>query len=159
MQKTNATLIFFAVAALILASACGGGGGGGGNAAPHTRAVVKLATSGTSANIGIVQVRLNLPSGVTVKATNGETESGVVTGIGTTAGADTEYGVYSAPSVTVVIAKAVGFSAGEFATVNCDIAVGSDPKTADFTASNLDVRDLDGKPINGMTATLTVTFN
>ncbi len=139
-----------------LLSGCGGGGGGGNGSHP-TQAVVKLSTSGTG-TIGIVQVRLTLPAGVTVKATNRVTDTGVVTASGNAGGAEIVYGIYSSPTMTVVIGKTSGFSPGEFATVNCDIASGSTPSESDFSVSNLDAWDVDGKSMAGLTAGFTADF-
>jgi len=151
-------LLFILIIPLLIMTACGGGGGGGDNG-PHaaTQAIVKLSTAGTG-TIGIVQMRLTLPTGVTVRATSSVTDSGVVTPSGNATDAELVYGIYSAPAVTVVVGKAVGFNSGEFAIVNCDIASGSTPVESDFSVSDLDARDADGKSITGLTPNRSVTF-
>jgi len=142
---------------------CGGGGGGGTPAPQPTTAVIKIAVQGTpsASPLGGVQAKLHLPAGVTVKATQNapQTDDGVVTASGVALGADLVMGVYSAGTVSVYVAKVVGFSAGEFATVNCNIAVGSFPVSAGFSVSDLKVFGLNGKEIIGLTPTFTATIN
>jgi hypothetical protein len=165
---------------LTVLSACGGGGGGdaGITVQQPTTAVITLATTGTiTANTIITgyDVLIRLPAGVTVKSTTSpQTDSGVVTATGTASGSSV-VAVYSAATSTlsgtvrILIAKADGFSgAGEFGTVNCDIAAGYYPKTTDFplptfVASGLDISDPDYPstvdPINNLTLTSTVVIN
>ncbi len=135
------------ICALVLTalSACGGGGGGdaGITVQQPTTAVIKLATTdnGTKPANTIItgyDVLITLPAGVTVKSsTPPQTDNGVVTATGTAAGSSV-VAVYSAATSTlsstvrILIAKADGFSAGEFATVNCDIAAGHYPGATDF---------------------------
>jgi len=161
-MKKLISLMFVAVMAVTL-TACGGGGGGGGTPGRKqpTIAVIKIATLGTpsSSPINGAQAILHLPAGVTVKATQNapQTDTGVVT----SSGADLFLGVYSAATgtVQVYVAKTAGIAVGEFATVNCDIAKGSFPASADFSVSNLSVVDADGNLITGLTATFNATIN
>jgi hypothetical protein len=166
MKQIKLFGIFFSIVIIFTLASCGGGGGGGDTPTPPppTKAIMKIATTGSpsASPIGIVQARLNLPSGVSVKATQNITDSGVVTASGNataTPGSLIESGIYSSGSVTVTIANTSGFAVGEFATVNCDIAAGSFPKASDFSITNLDARDLNGNVISGLTPTFAATIN
>lgn len=152
-----------------LLSACGGGGGGG-TAAP-TKAVVTIATTGTLASgtlIGGIDIALNLPAGVSVKATSDAanpavlvTDSGVVAVSGVAAGANsTALGTYTATpnAVAIKVVNADGFITGEFVTVNCDIAPGTTAAAADFTMGAMTAVDLNGAEIEGLAAHMNVTL-
>jgi hypothetical protein len=150
--------------------ACGGGGGGGGGGSTltptqPTTAVIKIATQGTPSNSPIsgVQAILHLPAGVTVKAAQSapQTDSGVVAASGNAAGSELVLGTYSATNKTVSLSviKSSGFAVGEFVTVNCDIASGTFPASADYGVSNLTAVDMNGSAITGLTATFTATIN
>lgn len=157
MKSTNWTRRFVFLLALTTAWGCGHGGGG---VVQPTKAVVMLSMQGeTVQTIGGVQASLLLPSGVTVKATQNapQTDDGVVV----SPGADLVMAVYSAStnSVSVYVAKSSGMETGVFATVNCDIAVGSFPRKADFAVTDLSVWNIDGAPVAGLTASLTVTID
>jgi hypothetical protein len=149
--------------------ACGGGGGGAAPASAPTTAIVKILTSGTLASgalIGGIDVTLNLPAGVSVKATPDSvnpavyvTDAGVITVSGVAAGTNTTaIGTYTASpnSVAIHVVNADGFGTGEFVTITCDIAAGTTVAATDFTTGTLYVADVDGATIPGLTAGTTV---
>jgi hypothetical protein len=116
-------------------SSCGGSSGGGAAQQPaattQTRAIVKLSTSGTTTRIGGVDVKLALPSGVTVKATASppETDPGVAVASGQAAANSLVAATYTAGSpgivhVVLVNSSTIGIGNGEFATITCDLASG-----------------------------------
>jgi hypothetical protein len=147
MKRLSLSILLALIPVVTLLAACGGGGGGGDagvTVQQPTTAIIKLATTinGTiPANTIITgyDVLISLPAGVTVKSTTTppQTNDGVVTATGAAAGASVA-AVYSAATSTlsgtirILIAEADGFSAGEFSTVNCDIAAGHYPTAADF---------------------------
>jgi hypothetical protein len=112
--------------------------------------VLKLASGGTldAGNlIGAVDLTLNLPANVSVKATPDASNPSilvadqgavVLSGTAAAAGITIHIATYTPaagaePSkVRIVLANSAGFGMGEFATVNCDIASGF-PRTTDFT--------------------------
>jgi hypothetical protein len=85
----------------------------------------------------------------------------VVTASGVAVSDSTVLATYSAPSGTipgtarVLIVNTNGFGTGEFATINCDIAAGSDPQATDFSLINFKVKDLEGAAITGLTTGFT----
>jgi hypothetical protein len=162
MKKRIFTMMLLTIALL---AACGGGGGGTSTPAQPTTAVIKIATQGTPSNSPIrgVQVVLHLPAGVSVKTAQSElqTDPGVVVASGNAAGAELVIGSYAAVSNTVSLSvvKSTGFAVGEFVTVNCNIAAGTFPSSADFNVSNLTSFDTNGAAVTGLTATFTATIN
>jgi hypothetical protein len=172
MKKTSLFVQLMLITGLAAMIGCGGGGGG--DAAPqYTKAIVTLSTTGTlpaGTKIGGIQVTVNLPAGVTAKASLYSagsstlvTDTGVITASGTASGSYTS-GVYLANTaastykISMGIVNANGFSTGEFAQVSCDIAAGSSPTAADFSLSNFAVVDLNGGPLTGLTPGTTVAF-
>lgn len=137
-----------------------------------TRAVITLATSATGSTPLIygVQATVNLPAGVTVKASSSsgtamDTDTGVVVASGQAAGAELVHASYVASSATltmgkveVFVAKSSGFSSGEFALVTCDIAAGSSPGATDFTVTDFKAVDQNGATIAGLTAGFTASM-
>jgi hypothetical protein len=178
MKKLSLTSVVVCAFAFTVLSACGGGGGAGVTVLQPTTAVIKLATTdnGTKPANTIItgyDVLISLPAGVTVKSTTAppQTNDGVVTATGAATGASIA-AVYSAATSTlsgtvrILIAKADGFSAGEFVTVNCDIAAGHYPKTTDFpqptffAASGYDTKQNSTVDLtNDLTLTSTVVVN
>ncbi|MGC1453981.1 MAG: hypothetical protein WA946_02165 [Nitrospirota bacterium] len=172
------TLFGLLITCFILVSlvACGGGGGGGGSApAQSTKAVITLSMAGTLPAGALVygtQATVNLPAGVTVKASPSSanpqvmvTDTGVVSASGQAANAETVLATYLASSTTastskvaLYVAKSGGFSVGEFALVNCDITAGHFPAAADFTVTDFKTFDSNGLTISGLTAGLTATI-
>lgn len=183
MKRLSLFILLMLISTFAILSACGGGGGGGGagvTAQQPTTAVIKLSTAvnGTMPANTIItgyDVLITLPAGVTVKSTTAppQTNNGVVTATGAAAGSNIA-AVYSAATSTVSGTVRVlilanpnnsGFSAGEFATVNCDIAAGHFPGTADFpkptfAASGYDTNLNSNVDItNDLTLTSTVAIN
>jgi hypothetical protein len=134
----------------------------------YTRAVVTISqTSSLSSGIQIYGARatVNLPQGVTVKASPSSanpavmvTDTGVVSPSGQAAGAETVLATYVPASSTsttnkveLYIAKSSGFPQGEFVTVNCDITEGSFPEATDFTVTDFEAFDQNGASITGLT--------
>ncbi|MCK9417912.1 MAG: hypothetical protein M0R70_00865 [Nitrospirae bacterium] len=175
MKKTSFIILLLLVTSALLFSACGGGGGGGttegnttgGNTTTQsTQAIVKLSATGTLATgtqIGGIDITMHLPAGVTIKSTTNppETDSGIVTASGLAVSNSSVVANYTASSGTVhiVLANPNGFSTGEFATVNCDIAAGSNPTQTDFSVVNMTAKDLNGIAISGLSAVLTADIH
>ncbi len=132
------------------------------------QAIVKIMTSGNTqgAQIGGIDVTLDLPPGVSVKATPDAqnpnvlvTDSGVVVASGAAAGPNTLVtGTYTAsPNRVYVHVANAGFGTGEFATVTCDLATGATVTAGDFNTESLYVVDnQNATEITGLTAGLTV---
>lgn len=163
MRKTTLSAL---LTLLILASLAACGHHKSGPAQPTT-AILTLSTAGTntSAVIGGVEAEIELPAGVTAKASIPtanpsimETDGGVVTASGAAAGATFVHGMYSSAATpntykvdVSVGAPANGFTAGNFATVNCDVTAGYFPANSDFHIPNYKVVDLNGATIPGLT--------
>lgn len=141
------SFIYMMTSAVILLAGCGGGGASSGTPQPQvpTAAVVTLSTTGTVPSgdaIGGIDVTLNLPPGVTVKATQNPPipDTGVVVPQGTAANASsgtsflTTYTPGAPGKVRIQLISSNGIAPNEaFALVNCDIASGSSPVPTDFT--------------------------
>ena len=167
MKRAIQAKLLMTVLILVSLTACGGGGG----AAPsYTKAIVTLSTAGTGTLIYGIQVTVNLPAGVTAKASlysagsSSIVDAGVITATGTAAGSYTS-GAYLAGAasstykITMDVFNANGFSGpGEFAQVTCDITAGSSPSAAGFSLSNFEAVDGGGVSIPGFTSGFTVTF-
>ncbi len=163
MKKTTITGLLVLIISLFTISGCGGSGGGDDTPPPTqpTTAEVKLISQGAGTIHGI-DVIVELPAGVTVKATPDATnpsvmvtDTGVVTASGTADASTNIIATYTAtPSgvVAIHVTNAAGFAPGEFATVTCDIAVGSFPVDADFSVTDFTAFDGNGVEIDGMTA-------
>jgi hypothetical protein len=150
-----------------LLPACGGGGGG--TDQQPTKAVVKILTSGTlpsGTHIGGIDATLNLPAGVSVKAVPDtlnpnvlQTDSGVIAVSGVASGSNAAViGTYTATqnAVSIHVVNAVGFGTGEFVTVTCNLASGATVTAGSITAPALSAVDLNGAPITGLTAGVSV---
>ena len=165
MKKINLVVLISSLVSIFVVTGCGGGGGSGGGTTPSpvtpTKAVVNLSTVGSPSAAPLigVQATLHLPVGVTVKASVNapQTDTNVVVASGNAVPADLVFGVYSG-TVNAYVAKAAGFASGEFATVNCDIAVGSSPSASSFSVSDLIVSDLVGGLITGLTPSISISF-
>ena len=133
-----------------------------------TKAVITLSTSGTLPAGTLIygaQATIHLPAGVTAKASPSSadpskmvTDNGVVVATGTSVGAEIVLATYltstSTPTTYAVesyIAKSSGFSTGDYMTVNCDIAAGSNPAATDFSVSDFKAVDVNGATITGLT--------
>jgi len=167
-MKLKHLLHAFFFLAVSLLTACGGGGGD--TTAQPTTATLKLSTSGTLASgtsLAGIGISVVLPSGVTVKTNaDGSVASGKVVVSGVAAPGSFAPPIYTPANGTtpaklsfVMVSNAsAGFGTGEFATVVCDIAAGSDPKTTDFTLADFKPVDLKGAAVSGLTANVTVTM-
>jgi hypothetical protein len=154
-------LIFGMIAALAAISLGGcGGGGGGGTPTPPTKAIVKVATTGTLPQgtlIGGIQATVTYP---TTKGLSITTSDVVASGAGAATGTILVPNVNTAGQVILGLINATGIQAGEFATLTFAIAAGNTPVAADFTiAPGATVADVGGNTIAGMTVgILSVTF-
>ena len=174
MKKIFITGILVLALGTMMLSACGGGGGT--TTSPPTTAVLTLSSEVTgtipaTTTINSYQVTVTLPAGVTVKSTNPpQTDDGVVTGAGNWAGT-TAIGLYTAATTTppqagtvkITIGNGVGFSAGEFSIVNCDIAPGTSLTPSDFTLPTLDDAtgwdSISNSTVPGLASQLTITVS
>jgi len=165
------TLLFLLTLCLLPQLAgCGGGGGGGSTTASPSVITVTLSTIGTLSSgklIGDIDVTLNLPTGVTVKASPSLINSsilvpndGVIVLQGGAVTATTQilsatYVQGATNKVVLRLINANGLGIGEFARINCDVAGGSTPSTSDISitpnvASTTGVFDLDTAPLPGV---------
>lgn len=149
------TFLILLISLAIQFAGCGGGGGGGAatttptTTPPTTTAsVVTLATVEGVPNgslIGDIDFTLNLPTGVTVKATPSQSnpavmipDAGVVVLKGTASGATlTATYVPGTPGkVDIKLISATGITPGTtFAVVNCDVAAGASPAPTDYSTT------------------------
>lgn len=154
---------------------CGGGGGGGTGGGSKvepdpvpTNAVVKLYSEGVlpaGTSLAGIGITVNLPAGVTVQMDDaGKVVGGAVAGSGVAEGkavlAEPDYtpATDTAPAkLSFVLAgtDAEGFGTGEFATVTCLVAAGTNPQPTEFTLSDFSPVDLRGAAVEGLTATHT----
>jgi len=163
------TWMLFGLAILSFIVAIVGGCAGTGIGTPAQLAtpgasttVVTLSTNGTLPNgksIGGIDITLNLPPGVTVKADKTtETLPGVVVSSGAAKGAPLVAKFTSAAGIApamvrVVLLKLSGFGTGEFATLNLDID-GPVPALTDFSTTRVTITDINGTTMNGLTTTV-----
>jgi hypothetical protein len=136
----NKQLISRFLATVFVATLTACGGGGGDSSAPTT-AAVKLSTvakAGENPQIKALSVTLQLPAGVTLKTVGStqQTADGVVRySSGTTAFSNLTSQLFPRPPVgsyaggtnivtVTVFSATTAFGAGEFATINCDVAGG-----------------------------------
>ena len=145
----------------------GGDGTTGGGSTQPTKAVVKIAMTGTLPTgtlIGGIDITVSLGPGVTAKSTSNppETDAGVVVASGVASTNALILATYTPSSgsahgtARLLVIKSSGFGTGEFATVHGDIAAGYNPTSADFTVNALTVIDLNGAPLSGLTAVFKV---
>ena len=129
-------------------------------AAP-TSGLLKLASSGNATTIGALDVTVNFPAGVMVKAdtATGEVTPGVVTisggaAVGANKLASAKFTPGSPPQLHVILINTAGFGAGEFVTIKFDLAAGgSFPANKEaFSVAGLAAKDLDGIALGGVTA-------
>lgn len=142
-------------------TACGGGGSG--TAAVPVTATLKLATTGTSAaNLSGIDITLHLPAGVVPALNNDGTvavtvvsPSGVAS-TGTLVAANyTPANIPTNGSLRISLISATGFGVGEFATINLNVATGSNPTLSDFTLSGFDPIDISYTHVLTLSAVLT----
>ena len=108
--------------------------------AQPTKAIIKVSTTGVGAGtlIGGLNMTLTLPAGVTVaKNPDNSTANGVcvTSGVAATSGALSIGNATTAGSVGIGMITTSGFGGGEFVTVNADVATGTFPTPADFSAA------------------------
>ena len=172
MKRISVTGLLVLICILVSLAACGGGGGGGGGSttpAP-TQAVLTLSTSGTGTIAGI-EVTVNLPAGVTAKATAAPgnpsvfvADVGVVTSAGSATGAEAAMATFvtsttsSTSKLMVYVAKSSGFTTGNYAVIKCDIAAGHVPAAANFSVSDFQPVDVDGAAMTSITPGLAVVM-
>jgi hypothetical protein len=173
MKRTLTPKFLLALIILVSLAACHGSSSG---PAQPTKAVITLAMTGTLPTGTLIygaRATVNLPTGVTVKASPSsanpnamETDSAVVTASGQAAGAEIVFASYIASSATTTvgkveinIAKSTGFSTGDFATVNCVIAAGHSPSAADFTITDFKAIDQNGVTISHLTVGFTADIH
>jgi hypothetical protein len=157
----------FLAAAMITLVGCGGGGGGGGTTpvpappAQPTKAIVKLATSGTlpaGKSISGIDVTLTYATnkGLSIGASDV-----VISGVGS--GSLLVPNTTTAGQVRLGMISATGIQTGEFATLTFNIASGNSPVAGDFAiaagASIIDNSSPSALPLSGISATIAdVTF-
>ena len=170
LNKTGFSGILLLAMIALLSGGCSSGGdsGTGNGTQDPTTATIKITAIGTlptNSTIGGVDLSLILPAGVTVKTSPGNLsalvpDAGIVTASGAAAANSRVYAVYTAGagavlgSVRILLANTQGFAPGEFVTVDCDIASGHRPATADFSASGIKFVDGNGKALDGLSATV-----
>lgn len=173
----NLSTMFFA---LTVISMFGCGGGGSTPAPPPTKAKLALLSLSTTAGtkIGSIEVTVELPAGVTVKATQSatnpdklETDLGVVVLSGATVADPTAFGqlkpvgVYTPATATtpgkvfISLPAQVDFNPGEYVTVNADFPAGTVLVAADFKLIGFTAFDSNGAPMPGVTSSFVVAFN
>jgi hypothetical protein len=139
------------------------------------KAVITLSTSGALPAGTLIygaRATINLPAGVTAKASPSSadpsqmvTDNGVVVAAGASVGAELVLASYTTSTTTppthsieLNVAKSDGFSTGDFVTVNCDIAAGSNPAATDFPVTDFEAVDQNGATITGLTVGMTAAI-
>lgn len=147
---------------ILVLSGCAGAGKGATAQLAATGAsstVVTLSTNGTlpeGKSIGGIDVTLNLPPRVTVKADKtSETLPGVVVSSGVAQDAPlvakfTPAAGDAPARVRVVLLKLSGFKIGEFATLSLEVD-GPVPPLSDFSTTKVTITDINGMTLNGLT--------
>lgn len=150
---------------LVLAG-CGGGGGSSSPPASNV-AMVTLSVQGTTGTIGAVDVTVDLPAGVTVASdasNNYVVSSGVLTAVGSASNSIVVGRFIPATATTpakvrIAVINSVGFAAGEFLTMKCDIAPGTTPQASGFSVEpGASVIDGAGQALPGASVVLAVTL-
>ena len=174
MKKNACTVIL--LGALTVLSACGANPATSGNpASGSSQANIKISTQGSLASgtkIGGINVTLNLPPGVTVKASPDSAKPTVLVvnaGVVIPSGVDSTANVLTTAiytpasggepgSVALTVVNANGFGIGEFVTITCDLAADIQPAASDFnvTGPGIAIRDLNGASISGINAALSM---
>ena len=166
-NRIRANVLILALS-LTLVAACGKNGDIDQSVPQPSKAVVKIAATGTvdpGILIGGITVTVVLPSGVTIKAIPDTqnpsilvTDPGMVTASGVA-------GAYAAAFATVdqagrnvhiQVYNQNGFDIGEFVTLTCDIVPWAPPAVGSFGLGGFTAKDLNGADINGLSANLTV---
>ena len=126
-------------------------GGSRGNCEAH-QAALKLSTTGIDTTIAGIDVILQLPAGVTYRdaaPSNVVAAANPLIAINPNVPGEVHIGVVTT----------TGFRTGDFFTVNCDIADGSMPNTADFLIRYFGASDLDGRTLDNLAPILSVEIH
>lgn len=138
--------------------------GGTANPIPvPTGGLLKLRTAGASGTIGGIDVTVNLPAGVTVKAdaNTGETASGAVSISGSAAvGSNKLSSAKFTPAsggnparLKIILINTSGFGqGGEFVTIRFDLTGESLPAPTAFSVTGFAATDLSASPLSGINA-------
>jgi len=126
---------------LVFLQACGGGGTASVPQVQKTANVVFATSTVDSANTHLrsVYIEAVLPEGVSVATNPGSTEikSGVLVGVGTTAG-QVFFGTYSAAirkvKIPAISVSSADMSIGPFASLACDVMPGNTLNTSQFSS-------------------------
>lgn len=113
-----------------------------------TRKTIVLASAGTNALLSGIEATISLPPGVTIKAgAGGQVLDSVLMASGGASQGALASGKYT-PSTAMTrgtiklgVISATGFAAGEFATLQCDIAADATPNLTDFLVTGVKVLD------------------
>jgi hypothetical protein len=155
---------------------CGAIGTGLGTLPQTSRKVVTLSTAGTLPNgalIGVIDITLNLPAGVTVQSSPSSLNAaillpadGVVVLQGVAVGASNQlltpsYVKGPPGKVGIRLVSGNGLSTGAFAAVNCDVAPGAAPLPSDFSitpnvTATTGVFDVNTAALSGVNVTISV---
>lgn len=168
----------FVVMAVMSLFGCGGGSST--PAPPPTKAKLALLSQSATAGTKIrgIEVTVELPAGVTVKATPSatnpdklETDLGVVVLSGATIADPTAFGqlkpvgVYTPATTTtpgkvfISLPAQVDFNPGEYVTVNADFPAGTVLVAADFKLIGFTAFDSNGALMPGVTSSFVVAFD
>ena len=127
-----------------------------------TGGLLQLVCSGGATTIGAIDVTVNLPAGVTVKANaaTGEVTSGdvvTISGVAAVGGnnlVSAKFTPGTPGQLHIALINTAGFGPGEFVTIKFDLAGGSFPANASaFAVAGFAASDPAGAPLGGMTAT------
>jgi hypothetical protein len=116
-----------------------------------------ISVAGSASPIAGIEVLVSLPPGVTVKSDakgilSGSSlqVSGRALASALIAGNYTPASAAMRGKVKLALISATGFAAGEFATLQCDVAPDASPLSSDFNLSLLDAVDGRGAPLTGL---------
>ena len=125
------------------------------NIGGSTRALT-ISVAGTTALISGIDIVVTLPPGVTVKAAADGSVSSSALQIPAAFANTLAVGHYTPPSasarggVRLGVISAAGFAAGEFVTLQCDVAPDAAPQDSDFVLSVQDAVGADGALLSGL---------
>jgi len=122
---------------------------------------LSISLSGSKSLISVLDLRITLPAGVTVKSDAlGNLPAGVLSGApqnALAAGVLTPATPGSSGTVRFGVASATGFPAGAVLVLQYDAASGAHPLAADFAPMLLEAYDVQQAPLGGLS--LSVTLN
>lgn len=156
----------FFLAAAVLTGCSGGGGGGESTASPASAAVttggvLKLGAAGTPDRVAAIDMTINLPAGVSVRAdaATGEVAAGAVVAAAPAGGKNLLAAKHipasdGAPArVRIVTVNAAGFPVGEFGALRFDVAPGAVFPEADaFSVAGFSAIGMDGSTLEAIRA-------